>query len=441
MVQRFRDFVNNNTLFSKEDKLLLAVSGGIDSMVLLWLAHHLKLNCEVAHCNFSLRDDDSIGDQKFVEATCLRYGIGFNTITFDTHKVAEERKESTQMVARELRYSWFNKLRKEKGFDYILTAHHRDDEIETFFINLTRGSGLRGLKGIPAKTDYLVRPLLFAWRKEIEQFAELKQIEWREDRSNASDDYLRNKIRHQLIPVLKGLLPEAASRTSLSIDLLRFASIEFDHHVEEVTRGCVTQINDEIRIDLNRIRSFDRLIYWLYELISAYGFNLSNCRSIVRSIDETTGKQFYSLSHRLIRERDYLSITPKGSNRKLEPVILNGDEGIISHPIALSWRLLPYDITKSIPKGKDRIWVDYDKIGASLTLGYWEEGDWFIPFGMKGRKKLSDFFTDLKLSRREKESTPILRSGNEIVWIIGYRIDDRFCVNSTTTRVLELSVS
>lgn len=441
MVQRFRDFVNNNTLFSKEDKLLLAVSGGIDSMVLLWLAHHLKLNCEVAHCNFSLRDDDSIGDQKFVEATCLRYGIGFNTITFDTHKVAEERKESTQMVARELRYSWFNKLRKEKGFDYILTAHHRDDEIETFFINLTRGSGLRGLKGIPAKTDYLVRPLLFAWRKEIEQFAELKQIEWREDRSNASDDYLRNKIRHQLIPVLKGLLPEAASRTSLSIDLLRFASIEFDHHVEEVTRGCVTQINDEIRIDLNRIRSFDRLIYWLYELISPYGFNLSNCRSIVRSIDETTGKQFYSLSHRLIRERDYLSITLKGSNTKLEPVILNGDEGIISHPIALSWRLLPYDITKSIPKGKDRIWVDYDKIGASLTLGYWEEGDWFIPFGMKGRKKLSDFFTDLKLSRREKESTPILRSGNEIVWIIGYRIDDRFCVNSTTTRVLELSVS
>ncbi len=441
MVQRFRDFVNNNTLFSKEDKLLLAVSGGIDSMVLLWLAHHLKLNCEVAHCNFSLRDDDSIGDQKFVEATCLRYGIGFNTITFDTHKVAEERKESTQMVARELRYSWFNKLRKEKGFDYILTAHHRDDEIETFFINLTRGSGLRGLKGIPAKTDYLVRPLLFAWRKEIEQFAELKQIEWREDRSNASDDYLRNKIRHQLIPVLKGLLPEAASRTSLSIDLLRFASIEFDHHVEEVTRGCVTQINDEIRIDLNRIRSFDRLIYWLYELISPYGFNLSNCRSIVRSIDETTGKQFYSLSHRLIRERDYLSITPKGSNTKLEPVILNGDEGMISHPIALSWRLLPYDNTKSIPKGKDRIWVDYDKIGASLTLGYWEEGDWFIPFGMKGRKKLSDFFTDLKLSRREKESTPILRSGNEIVWIIGYRIDDRFCVNSTTTRVLELSVS
>lgn len=441
MLQRFREFVNNNQLFSVKDKLLLAVSGGVDSMVLLWLAHQLKLNCEVAHCNFSLREEDSIGDQLFVKETCENYGIRFHTITFDTHKIAEERKESTQMVARDLRYSWFSELKESYGFDYILTAHHRDDEIETFFINLIRGSGLRGLKGIPAKTGHLVRPLLFAWRKEVEQFAVLKQINWREDRSNATDDYLRNKIRHQLVPVLKELSVEAASRTSLSIDLLRFASGVFDDQIKELSNECIRRIGDETRVDLLKLKHLDKQPYWLFELLSPFGFNLSHCKAISRSLNETTGKQFFSPTHRLIRERDYLSITQKELKVNSKKVPLIGNEGSIKEPVNLTWRVLTLTGSESIPKTKDRVWVDFDRIQESLYVRFWEEGDWFIPFGMKGRKKLSDFFTDRKLSRREKETTPLLLAGSDVVWVIGSRIDDRFAVKPSTSRVLELFIS
>lgn len=417
MLEKFKNHLDQNFPHLYGKKLLLTVSGGIDSVVLVHLCKKIQLEIGVAHCNFQLRDTESDEDELFVQELCTQYNIPIFIQKFSTSDYAVQRKLSTQLAARELRYNWFNEIIENNNYNYIVTAHHLDDQIETFLINLTRGTGLEGLTGIPEQNDKIIRPLLIFSRNEIENFATKNQIDWREDSSNASDKYLRNKIRHAVVPVLKQLNPSFLTSFQETLNHLK-QSVEL---VEDVTaimyERIVTQLDHKIQINIEELLKLKNYKSYLYQWLKEYGFTAWD--DIYNLPHAQSGKQVFSNSYILLKDRNYLLLSLKEKEAVKESFFIN--ENLKNHkvPLNLSFCNISY-ISNS---DNNIIFVDEDKLQFPLEIRKKKEGDSFYPSGMNGKKKLSKYFKDEKYSLLEKEEQWLLVSNNKIVWVIGKRAD------------------
>lgn len=437
MINRFSQYYSGNQLFQHSDKILLAVSGGIDSMVLWRLFEEAGLTYAVAHCNFHLRGDDSNQDEAFVREKADELGVKLYVTHFDTREYAAAAGISIEMAARQLRYDWFEETRREGNYKWIATAHHLDDMLETFFINLVRKTGIRGLTGIKPKSGYLVRPLLFANRSEIEAFAQSGEIEYRTDITNEDVVYQRNFIRHRIIPELEKLNPAFRNNLSETMENLRQAEEFNDYETARQIRKISNPKNpDEITISSLLKQAFpDQLLFaWM----TRYGFNPSIIKEVYSHLEGEPGRQFYSRTHRLVIDRNTLIVTPKPENSE-EIFYLEQSDTWLGHPIQMTITRHGASGFRIIPDPRTAC-LDEDKLEYPLTLRKWTTGEYFQPLGMQGFKKISDFFIDQKLSIPEKENTWILYSGGKVVWIVGYRIDNRFKITQETKNVVQLSL-
>ena len=439
--EAFQHYIEENNLATHDDRILLTVSGGVDSMVMLSLFVRCGYSVGVAHCNFQLRGAESDEDEVLVRQEAERCGVPCYNRRFETKAEMERTGESMEMAARRLRYAWFDELSREEGYTVIAIAHHADDSIETFFINLLRGTGLRGLTGISTQVGKIIRPLMFASRREILEYATANRIPYREDSSNRSTKYLRNKIRLGLIPRIREINPKFTSLMCRNLARLTDAQLFINHGIERIRALAVTSENGIDTIHLDRIDPAFPREFVIYELLnSAYGFKSDVIDSLCHALElEATGRRFYA--------RDRVATVDRG--RILISPIAPGDDCLVrverSAPRSYCGNAVLYfeycdiDTIKNFGVPEQIAQVDADLLQFPLTLRRWREGDWFIPFGMTGRKKISDFLIDAKVSLPEKQRQFVLLSGDDIVWLVGRRIDDRFRLTSATENVLRIT--
>jgi len=435
MISGFSKFISENNLIKPSDRILLAISGGIDSMVMAHLFHMLNYKTGIAHCNFSLRGDESDKDEELVRQFASENRIPLFAIRFETKTYAIQHKLSVQMAARELRYNWFEQIRIENGFDLIAVAHNLNDNIETVLINLTRGTGIAGMTGMRPLSNRIIRPLLFAAREKIVNFQTEHGIIFREDRSNADTKYVRNKIRHLIIPVLKEINPSI--ETTLSETAERFSGFY------EIVSEYISMLRKEVSIKrewyvsflLDKIKPYEKNKAILFELFKPYGINDALLIDLIRIIEGESGGLVITPTHRIIKNRNELIVTEEKKQDNVFYTIYNIDDFKIFPGITSAEKII---ISKDfkIPADKKIACLDIQLISYPLTIRKWEDGDNFFPLGMKQKKKLSDYFIDKKYSILDKEKIFILESGGKIIWIIGDRIDDRFKVTSETREVL-----
>ncbi|MAL60010.1 MAG: tRNA lysidine(34) synthetase TilS [Flavobacteriaceae bacterium] len=435
MLKAYKHHIEDSFPFLKEGQLLVACSGGLDSVVLAHILRELGFKIGLAHCNFYLRGNESDEDEAFVIDLAEKWNVPVFTETFNTKEYAATHKLSTQMAARELRYAWFEELLKDFKYDYILTAHHADDNLETFLINLSRGTGLRGLTGITEQNDKIIRPLLPFSREEIFNFAKKEKLFWREDSSNASSDYLRNELRHEVIPpfkkATKGLLK---SLQKTQRNLQQTEALVSDYLV--LVRNLVMEETSQgFEISIVKLKELPNPDALLYELLSPFQFTA--WEDISGLLHAQSGKQVLASNYRVIKDREVLIITKIPSEEKKVSKFISENETQIDSPLKMSF--FPTDKMGYIDT--NTVYVDASKISYPLVLRRWEEGDVFQPFGMKGKKKLSKFFKDEKLSLASKEQIWILLSNNQIVWVVGYRMDDRFKITPKTDKILKIAVT
>lgn len=438
MIDTFRDFIIENKLFSSNDKILLTISGGIDSIVMLHLFVNAGYNCGVAHCNFHLRGNESDGDEEFVANLSEKYQLPYHKVDFETEKYASENKLSVQMAARNLRYQWFEEIRQSCGYDYIAIAHQKDDEVETFFINLTRGTGIHGLTGIKCKTGKIVRPLLFATRDEIVLYAAGNKFNYREDSSNKSVKYMRNKIRHIILPAFNQMNLNFNNTVLSTIEHLKDTETIFNLDIQKKWDYCIIQDNSEIKINISRLKELKPLKTYLFEFLYPYNFSIETVCDIINSLDSQPGLVFLSSSHRIVLDREYLIMNELCvDDLNLKSVtIKTGTKSIETEDYVIFMKNFERPPNFTIPRISAIACLDADKLKSPLILRNWEPGDSFTPLGMKGKKKLSDFLTDIKLSLPEKEKVKVITSENQIIWIVGYRIDDRYKISNSTKRIV-----
>ena len=436
MLDLFSKYIDKELAFIKDKKLLVAISGGLDSVVLAHLCAQLQLNISLVHCNFNLRGNESDEDESFVLQLAEDLELEVFLESFETETYAQEHKISIQMAARELRYVWFEELASQLHYDYILTAHHADDNLETFLINLSRGTGLDGLVGIPEKNGKLVRPLLPFSREEIQIFAGKNQIKWREDSSNASTKYLRNKLRHDVIPKLKAVNSQFLQNFSKTQQHLRESKQFLDSISEKIAGKVVDRVDGDVRyFNIEKIKSFNHFKTVLYQLFKDCGFNQWN--DIEELLDAQTGKHVLSKTHRLLKNREYLVLSNLPEDgRKATLKIFEGDESIETSLGTLTLE----DVNAMGQSISQIVYVDKDLLKFPLTVRHWEKGDYFYPFGMQGKKKLSKFFKDEKYSALEKEKALVLCSKDNIVWVLNKRLDNRFKVTQDTQNILKISI-
>ncbi len=433
MIQKFQNHINQNFSLLANKKLIIATSGGLDSMVLLHLFQNLNQEIAIAHCNFQLRGIESFEDQNFVQDYAVANNIPIFVTQFDTENFANDYKLSTQVAARNLRYDWFYELLESENYDYILTAHHADDNLETFIINLSRGTGLDGLVGIPSQNDKIIRPLLVFSRQEIEDYANQNNIKWREDSSNASDKYLRNKIRHKIIPTFKELNPNFLDSFQKTQSYLQESQSLVDDAVNMMYQNVATEIDSEIHFDLNKLKQLSNYKSYLYQFLKDYGFSAWN--DIYDLVDSQSGKIVYSNNYQLLKNRNHLILSPI-SEFENEVYFVEENQLEVKIPIKLSF----CQVNQISDTNQNAIFVDANKLKFPLIIRKWNEGDSFQPFGMNGKsKKVSKFFKDEKLSVLEKQKIWILISDNQIVSIIGLRQDYRFKIENTTQNILQIT--
>lgn len=408
---------------NNDGRIILALSGGIDSMVLADMLLKSKTDFVLAHCNFHLRGEESDGDEKFVRDYAERKGLSLYVKQFDTLNYAEEHKLSIEMAARELRYAWFEELRQQLSFDYIAVAHHADDQLETFFINLLRGAGIKGLKGMQPVNGHIIRPLLDLSREEIHQYAIDNGLTWREDHTNAETQFLRNKIRHELLPVIDGISKEGRASILKSINHLASENELYRELVDEKLFQIVKQ-DGEVQKTSHLSPPTSQL---LFEWLRDYGFNSDQVHFIYEAMNGQPGTSFFSPTHKVTIERDGVELTPicQHDNTQVE----------------LVYEQHPNDDNFVIDKSPEVAQLDYDKLTFPLKLRIWQAGDRFYPLGMKGSRLLSDFMKDLKLTTRQKEECRVLTTAkDEIVWVVGRRVDERFKVTDKTKTILKIQM-
>lgn len=433
MLSKFQNHIISDLPFLQKAKVLIAVSGGLDSMVLLDLISKTNIEFAVAHCNFQLRNEESNDDEFFVKSYCKENSIQGFFQKFNTKQFAEDEKLSIQVAARKLRYEWFYELLATENFDFVTTAHHLDDQLETFLINFSRGTGLDGLTGIPSQNDKIIRPLLIFSRAEIETFANQNNISWREDSSNASDKYVRNKIRHQLVPILKELNTSFLDSFENTIQHLNQAQSLVDDASRIVYRKVVQDVANQKIIDLKELLQLPNYQAYLFQWLSPLGF--SAWQDIYDLVKAQSGKQIFSEHFRVVKDRETLIIEPK-VDKISDEYFIHETQSELNFPLKLRFCNVS-DITISDAK---TIFVDADALKFPLKLRKWQEGDYFYPFGMNGKKKLSKFFKDEKFSIIDKENAWLLCSENQIVWLVGKRLDDRFKVTENTQTILKIAV-
>ncbi|HSN49223.1 MAG TPA: tRNA lysidine(34) synthetase TilS, partial [Flavobacterium sp.] len=435
MLQKLKTHLAQKFPFLERKKILLATSGGLDSMVMVDLFNKLAFDTAIAHCNFQLRGVESFGDQKFVQDYAAAHKIPLFVTQFDTEAFAKDYKLSTQMAARNLRYSWFYELLETEKYDYVFTAHHADDNLETFLINLTRGTGLEGLTGIQQQNDRIIRPLLLFSRAEIENYAKENKIHWREDSSNASDKYLRNKIRHNLVPLLKELNPNFIASFQKTETYLQEAQAMVEDASIMVYQQVAKQKAEDIHFDLNQLKKLPNYKSYLYQWL--HEFDFSAWEDIYDLVESQSGKQVFTPEFRLLKNRDFLILSPISSINDETEYLIDKNQKEVNFPLNLT-----LCNTGDISTTENTvIFVDEDKLQFPLVLRHWKKGDSFYPFGMQGKsKKVSKFFKDEKVSLIEKENTWLLCSDNQIVWIIGIRADERFKIENTTKNRLKIQL-
>jgi tRNA(Ile)-lysidine synthase len=437
MLSRFIAYLSEQDLCSKGDRILLAVSGGIDSVVMAHLFSSAGFECAIAHCNFQLRGEDSDLDESFVRSLADSLKMPVFVKRFDVEAEMKERNISLQMAARDLRYAWFDLLLKEHHLDWVATAHNKNDAIETFFLNLSRGSGIRGLTGISPSRAKIIRPLLFASRKQIESYQRKHKLEYREDSSNLETKYQRNKIRHDIIPVMQQINPAFMEVMDGNMERLGEVLEIYDRSIQKVRDGLFDEKKGKISIPTDKLLKLSPLRTWLYELFSPFGFTRLQCEGIEKILNAGPGRQSISTTHRLYKDRDRMILVPSGSHG-FERYYLDDPEKESYLPFPMDMEVLNRTELDNIPDDPNTACLDLDHIQFPLIIRRWMHGDYFYPLGMDQIKKLSDFFVDEKVPVPEKESSWIMASGKKIVWIMGYRIDNRFRITPSTKRVLKL---
>ena len=435
MREQFAQHIKTNFPFLANEPFYIAVSGGIDSMVLVHLCAQLHLNFEVVHCNFMLRGAESDAETQFIESYCHSKGIPIHTKYFETNTIATKNKESIQITARNLRYQWFSEMIAQSQIKYVVTAHHLDDSLETVLINFSRGTGLEGLTGIPAQNGYVVRPLLPFSRLEIEHFATENQIQWREDSSNASDKYLRNKIRHSIIPILKELNTGFLDSFQNTVHHLQQAESLVNDATRLVYEKIVEEKENQLEIHLTQLLKFQNYQAYLYQWLNKFGFSAWN--DIYDLVEAQSGKQVFSETHVLLKDREKLILSERKYNNKEEVYIIESITSKVNIPLNISFCNVSY-ITET---NSNCIFVNEEALKFPLTIRKWQEGDYFYPTGMHGKKKLSKYFKDEKYSLLDKENQWLLCAEDQIIWIIGKRADNRFIANETTKNCIKIELN
>jgi tRNA(Ile)-lysidine synthase len=431
MLTKFQHHIEQNFAQLKDKKLLLAVSGGVDSMVLLDLFYKLRFDICVVHCNFQLRGKESDADEMLVREICQDSYIPYFIESFDTLEFAKENKLSIQLAARKLRYDWFQEI-ISLGFDYVLTAHHLDDNVETFLINFTRGTGLEGLTGIPTQNGNIIRPLLPFSRLEIENYALENKIQWREDSSNASDKYFRNKLRHDIVPILKEMNTGFLDSFQNTLHHLQQAESLVNDASKLVYEKVVEVKENQLEIHLNSLLQFKNYKAYLYQWLKNYEFSAWN--DIYDLVEAQSGKQVFSETHVLLKDRKKLILSERKSTDKSEVFIIESLDSKVNIPLKLKF----CKAVNIFETDSNCIFVDENKIKFPLTIRKWQEGDYFYPSGMNGKKKLSKYFKDEKYSLLDKENQWLLCSEDQIVWVIGKRADSRFTSKETTQNNIKI---
>ncbi|MCG2617090.1 tRNA lysidine(34) synthetase TilS [Terrimonas sp. NA20] len=426
-IESFRSFISEQALFTPQQRLLLAVSGGLDSVVLCELCSQCGYDFEIAHCNFQLRGEESKRDEEFVRALANKYNVKVWVEAFDTQAYLIANKLSVQEAARELRYEWFHRLldTRENRLDVLLTAHHLDDAVETSLMNYFKGTGIAGLRSILPKQNKTIRPLLFTGRKEIREFAAANQLQWVEDSSNASDKYSRNYLRHHLLPVIQQLYPKAEENMRRNIPRFRDIELLYQQAIDSHRKKLLVQKGEEVHIPVLKLQKAIPLTAIVYEIIRPYGFSAAQTTEVIALLNSGSGRYVQSSSHRIIRNRNWLIIASVKAERP--SLILIEETGNVSFPageLTIS-RNFSSD-GKPDTSSSSVAYIDASLIQFPFTLRPWKNGDYFYPLGMRKKKKLARFFIDQKMSSIEKENVWVIESDKRIVWVVGRRLDDRF---------------
>jgi tRNA(Ile)-lysidine synthase len=462
--ERFQQFIHEHQLFTTGDQLLLAVSGGIDSVVLCELCKQAGYQFAIAHCNFKLRGEESERDAAFVQQLAMGYEVPFFIKEFDTKEYATANKLSIQEAARELRYEWFGELVKRETLNVkrqspngeatghpplatshslLATAHHLDDNIETMLMHFFRGTGIQGLRGMLPKQGTTVRPLLFARKQELRYFAQEHTLTWVDDSSNAQDKYTRNYFRNQVIPLVHTIYPEAEN--NLADNLRRFADMEllYDQAMELHRKKLCEKRGDEVHIPVLKLQKSVPLHTITWEIIKDFGFSPAQTNEVLHLLSSESGRYVQSSSHRIIRNRRWLIIAPLQSEQAQTLVIDEDEQKIVFDNMQLVLEQYEIDQAKApgkqLPNNQSVATLDKSALHFPLLLRKWKKGDYFYPLGMKKKKKLARFFIDQKLSLTDKEKVWVLESNKKIVWVVGLRIDERFKITDATKSVLRIT--
>ncbi len=437
MVEQFLKYIHEEKLFHNSQRILLAVSGGADSMLMLHLFTHAGFSVGVAHCNFGLRGSESDGDEQFVAEYCDNHNLAFYVKHFKTQDYAMEKGISIEMAARDLRYEWFNSLLDPHKYDFLATAHHQDDVIETFLINLSRGSGIKGLSGIQPKSGRIIRPMLFTNRNEIQDYCQRLKIGFRTDSSNVDVVYKRNLIRQQILPLLEQVNPAFRRNALKTIGTLNETGMLFQQRMSEIRALVYSEDDQGVMIHIDKLLNLNPLRTILFELIREFGFQTEQIDDIIDSLTKESGRKFFSDEYRLVKDREYLLISP--FVLKQDQIFYIEEDCLkINYPVHLSLETIDRKSDFRFSTHQNVADLDLDKVVFPLILRHWQEGEYFQPLGMTGMKKMSDFFVDEKYSIPDKENAWILASGNQPVWIVGKRLDDRFKITAKTKRILRI---
>ncbi|HVI43782.1 MAG TPA: tRNA lysidine(34) synthetase TilS [Chitinophaga sp.] len=437
LITQFKEYIAQQKLYDPSQRVLLAVSGGVDSVVMLHLFKEAGFQAGIAHCNFQLRDQESERDEQFVKDLAARLELPLHTVRFDTNEYTARHNVSIQVAARELRYNWLEETRQQGGYAFIATAHHMQDGVETALMNFCKGTGIAGLHGILPKQEHIIRPLLFAEKAALVAYAALRRIEYVEDSSNITDKYTRNFFRHHIIPLMQEAFPAAVKNMDNSISRIREAETLYQQAMERHRKRLLVQQGDNWMVPVLKLQKSVPLQTIAWELFRGFGCSSAQVQQVLALLQSESGHYVETATHRIIRNRQWLLITPVTTVAAPLQVIDAAPARITYERGTLHIRQQERS-NAAIPSAPSVAWLDATQVKFPLILRKWKQGDYFYPLGMRKKKKLSRFLIDQKLSLPEKENVWVIESDKRIVWIIGMRIDDRFKIMPGTKEIVAI---